>query len=316
MERTYANLNHAEANLYRLSELDFLWSNLPNILTHATINLPGDDLRRRRLQLIYDRCYQQPGSIRECERSAIVAAYQGANEAARKEQLRVRGFRNVILATAVIAALLAAGVIALTAFNDTKSWLPLCFAPPNKVVCATTEATRIPEESVTEAVKRTVGAWDTAVIEFVGLLGATISATAALRNMRASADPYSLSVAVAVLKLPTGALTAFLGLLLIRAGFVPGLSDLDSSAQIIAWAIVLGSAQQLFTRFVDAQASTVLGRAAASLGELYPHQQTPSTARIPVYESRQVDITDGRPTPPFTPEAPALQKRRRRKPPA
>jgi hypothetical protein len=58
--------------------------------------------------------------------------------------------------------------------------------------------------------------------------------------------------------LPTGALTAFLGLLLIKAGFVPGLSALDSSAQIVAWAIVFGYAQELFTSLVDRQALTVL----------------------------------------------------------
>jgi hypothetical protein len=43
-----------------------------------------------------------------------------------------------------------------------------------------------------------------------------------------------------------------------RGGFVPGLSALDTSAQIIAWAIVFGYSQQLLTRFVDQQANTVL----------------------------------------------------------
>jgi hypothetical protein len=65
-------------------------------------------------------------------------------------------------------------------------------------------------------------------------------------------------VALALLKLPTGALTAVLGLLLMSGEFVPGLTSLDSSAQIIAWAIVLGYAQQIFTRFVDNQGQAVL----------------------------------------------------------
>jgi hypothetical protein len=43
-----------------------------------------------------------------------------------------------------------------------------------------------------------------------------------------------------------------------RGGFVPGLSALDSSAQIIAWALVFGYAQQLLTRLVDSRAQTVL----------------------------------------------------------
>lgn len=65
---------------------------------------------------------------------------------------------------------------------------------------------------------------------------------------------------MAALKLPTGAITALLGLLLMRGQFVPGLSALDTSAQIIAWALVFGYAQQLFTRLVDQQAHTVLDR--------------------------------------------------------
>ncbi|MFD0489828.1 hypothetical protein ACFQ0O_25485 [Saccharopolyspora spinosporotrichia] len=63
---------------------------------------------------------------------------------------------------------------------------------------------------------------------------------------------------MAVLKLPTGALTAVLGLLLMRGEFVPGLTALDTSAQIVAWAIIFGAAQQLFTRFVDERGNAVM----------------------------------------------------------
>lgn len=65
-------------------------------------------------------------------------------------------------------------------------------------------------------------------------------------------------MALAALKLPTGAVTALLGLLLMRGQFVPGLSALDTSAQILAWGLVFGYAQQLFTRLVDQQGQTVL----------------------------------------------------------
>jgi hypothetical protein len=46
-----------------------------------------------------------------------------------------------------------------------------------------------------------------------------------------------------------------------RGEFVPGLSALDSSAQILAWAIIFGYAQQLLTQLVDRQANTVLDNA-------------------------------------------------------
>jgi hypothetical protein len=54
---------------------------------------------------------------------------------------------------------------------------------------------------------------------------------------------------------------------LMRADFVPGLSALDSPAQIIGWAVVFGYAQQLFTRFVDQRAETVLNTAGAAHSE-------------------------------------------------
>ena len=86
-----------------------------------------------------------------------------------------------------------------------------------------------------------------------------MAAAAAIRGIRGSSEPYGLPVALAALKLPTGAVTAFLGLVLMRGQFVPGLSALDTPAQILAWALVFGYAQQLFTRLVDQQAHTVLG---------------------------------------------------------
>jgi hypothetical protein len=67
-----------------------------------------------------------------------------------------------------------------------------------------------------------------------------------------------LPVSLAALKLPTGAITAFLGLLLIRGEFIPGLTALDTSAQVLAWALIFGYAQQLFTRLVDQQGQAVL----------------------------------------------------------
>jgi hypothetical protein len=111
--------------------------------------------------------------------------------------------------------------------------------------------------AVDDAIRRAASRWDIALVEFIGLLGATV----ALRQSRGTTDPYSLPAALAMLKVCTGALTAFLGLVLVRAAFIPGLSALDSSAQIIAWAVVLGYAQQLFTRAVDQQAQNIVSEA-------------------------------------------------------
>ena len=49
-----------------------------------------------------------------------------------------------------------------------------------------------------------------------GAHGVPVAATAALHGIRGSSERYGLPVALAVLKLPTGAVTAFLGLLLVE----------------------------------------------------------------------------------------------------
>jgi hypothetical protein len=67
---------------------------------------------------------------------------------------------------------------------------------------------------------------------------------AAIRRIKGSSERYGLPVALAALKLPSGAITAFLGgLLFMRGQFVPCLSTLDTSAQILARALVFGYAQ-------------------------------------------------------------------------
>ena len=88
----------------------------------------------------------------------------------------------------------------------------------------------------------TVNPADLLVIGLVGLTAAAVAAAAAIRGIKGSSERYGLPVALAALKLPTGAITAILGLLLIRGQFVPGLSALDTPGQIVAWALLFGYA--------------------------------------------------------------------------
>jgi hypothetical protein len=227
----------------------------------------------------------EPSRLTESDRQAVISAVRAASSESRWKVTRLRSFRNVIVVAALMLLLVTVGTVVF-AFQR-PSDLPLCFTPAN-VVC-TTSTTEVPaadrptptgQESVagqaaTDQIMRdTASGWDVAVVMLVGLIAAAVAAAAAVRNVRGTSTPYSLPVALAVLKLPTGALTALLGLLLMRGGFVPGLSALDSSAQIVAWALVFGYAQQLLTRLVDDQAQTVLDRTGGNAGSL----ATPPTA--------------------------------------
>jgi hypothetical protein len=270
IERTASNCEAAEADLLRLAPLWYLRGQMPSFLVAVRRHLTADDPRRVRLEELARSARTQDLQIHD--RDAIVTAVRGATSAGRREVTRVRSFRNVLYVAALMLSVVAV-VMALIGKSDPNA-LPICFAPDTKIVCPTAEnplpatadgsaasggqPTAAEQRDIDDVTRETTSPWDIFIVELVGLIAASVAAAAALRNIRGTSTPYSLPVALALLKLPTGALTALLGLLLMRGNFVPGLSALDSSAQIIAWAIVFGYAQQLLTRLVDQQAHTVL----------------------------------------------------------
>jgi hypothetical protein len=251
--RVLTNIHAAEADLLRLAPTDYLLGQLSTLQAYVREHLPARDPRRAQLEAIV-RSAAEDG-LPQPHRGAVIAAAREANAEARREVTRVRSFRNVLLVTFVILTIAAIGVAVLGVVEPTA--VPLCFQPDGKVVCPTGESVA-GDDDVDAVIARTVSGWDLALVELIGLLAAAVAAAFALRGIRGTTTPYGLPVALALLKLPTGALTAVLGLLLMRGQFVPGLSALDSSAQVLAWAIVFGYAQQLFTGLVDTQAQAVL----------------------------------------------------------
>ena len=284
MERAISNLDAAEANLLQLAPPAYLLGQMPSLLNQVQRHLMPSDPRRQQVERVarrlgVDDTDRSTGRNGESsaedqrkvvveERGTLVGAIRAASSAALREQLRVRSFTKVVIMTAVVMSLLAVAIALLGARSP--STVPLCFQPERGgqtvVVCPTAQspllqtgpATGPTQPDVDDVVRQTAGHGDLFVIELIGLIAASVAAAAAIRGIRGSSEPYALPVALAMLKLPTGAVTAFLGLLLMRGQFVPGLSALDTSAQILAWALVFGYAQQLFTRLVDQQAHSVL----------------------------------------------------------
>jgi len=265
VERVTSHLNAVDAHLLRLAPDSYLFGQLPGLLERVRKCMPKDDLRRIRLQEIVQR---RETHLTERDRDLIVAARHEAAVEARHEVTRLRSFKRVLHVT---AAGLAIGVLAIALFAFLwPDKVPMCFNPDGSIVCTTSttpvgQANTVDPSQIDAAMRSAASGWDVAVVLGVGLLAAALAAAASLRGIRGTSTPFSLPVALALLKLPTGAMTAMLGLVLMRGEFIPGLSALDSPGQIVSWAVVLGYSQQLLTRFVDQQAQTVLddvGRAA------------------------------------------------------
>ncbi len=259
--RVASNLHAAEADLLRRAPLDYLCGELPSLEAHVRRHLPADDPRRIRVDDLARRVRDEPGGLAGRDRESLIAAARAASSAAEREQQRIRNFRTVLAAATVLLFVIASLVGLLGALRP--AMVALCFQPQMErvIVCPTGQSTlpdpNDPERDVDDAVRGTVTAWDVPLIEIVGLVAAGVTGAAALRHLRGSSTPFGVPVALIVLKLPTGALTAVLGLMLMRGGFVPGLTALDTTPQILAWAVVFGASQQLFTGLVDRQAQHV-----------------------------------------------------------
>jgi hypothetical protein len=281
IERATGHLDAVECDLLRLGGHEFRCGQMPSVLAHVRRHLEHEDPRRQAVERLAPGvgkakpkgCDAKPKGCdakpKGCDGERVIAAVHAASSKARREVRQIRSFRNTLYATA-LALTVVSVAIAVVAWAHPSS-VPLCFspgAPGAKVVCPTDERPIAPAGAagtaaasatdVDEIMRETANAGDVALIELLGVMAAALAAAVALRNIRGTSSPYSLPIALAVLKLPTGALTAFLAMLLMRGEFVPGLSALDSSAQILAWAVIFGYAQQIFTQLVDRQAHTVL----------------------------------------------------------
>jgi hypothetical protein len=143
------------------------------------------------------------------------------------------------------------GITMIAVWNK-PSILPLCFPAnggnPDSLLLNCPTGKNVATESP----------GDILVVGMLGLLGGALAATMSIRNLRGTSSPYDVPVALAFLKVPLGAFTAILGLVAIQGEFIPGLSALDSQQQILAYALLLGFAQQVFTHSLDVRAQSLL----------------------------------------------------------
>jgi hypothetical protein len=288
-EGAFAKLHAAQVTLVNLYSEEDIEANVPAVLERLQKCLPETDQRLLKAKAALDPALNSTGdrlagNHRQNGRSngRHVARNHRANRdrtgdtlAQRRAVLRdamqvgydaqdelyaqVRNFRNILSTGTVLLTLLVMAVCIVGALRPGA--IPLCFQPSNTAgtfPLPTTGGESFVCPSTTGYAARPTGG-DVSVVALMGLLGGALSATFTIQKLRGTSTPYGVPVALSVLKLPAGALTAITGLVLLYGKFIPGLSELDSQGQILAYAIVLGIAQHLVTRFVDQRAEDVLG---------------------------------------------------------
>ncbi|RST06427.1 hypothetical protein E2C00_01675 [Streptomyces sp. WAC05374] len=246
--------------MLRIASLDEVTAMMPGLVAYIREHLPVSDERRVQVEEIA-LAIRSGSALHEVQREVVVDAVAVARHSHLRENLRVRSFTYVVygMSVALSVIVVVLGVLGAMA----PETVPLCFRPEKiGVVCPTesdmSEGSRDPDGDIDDLYATVASSWDYPVVLFIGIVAAAVAAATSLRRIKGTSTPYNVPVALALLKLPTGALTAVLGLLLMRGEFVPGLQALDSSAQIVAWAVIFGYSQQLFTKLVDNQAQSVL----------------------------------------------------------
>ncbi|MGP4019721.1 hypothetical protein [Saccharopolyspora sp. 5N708] len=292
VDSALAHIHAAHVLVLRMVSLEDLHGMLPDLLMLIEENLPSEDRRRLSVERIFRT--SEGGRLTQSQRQTVIDAVREAYRAQQREIVRERSFSQLVWCWAVGLLCVAVTIAIVTAIDRTL--LPICFGPtPNVrsaalvvqpplrpiVVCPLGEG-RFAENGNLDQSFEAAASWgDYVVVEAVGFLAAAVTAAATLHQLRGSPTASNVPLALACLKLPAGALTAVLGLLLMRGDFVPGLTSLDSSAQIIGWAVIFGAAQHLFTKVVDARGREVMepGPQPAVTPEAPPAKQKPLYGR-------------------------------------
>ncbi|MFI7701985.1 hypothetical protein [Nonomuraea sp. NPDC049480] len=255
---------------------------LPIVLPTIREHLSTADDGRISIEKIAERAARESSELTTDDLVTTVEVVSAAQETAIREKVRALNFLRIVrIMTASLFALALALIIVTAIFAEA---VPLCFTPPSlgglkfNIVCPTNTQQEIEKNELEQKIRETASWGDYIVVEIAGLLAAGLAATTRLRKIKGTSTAFPVPVALAILKLPTGALTAVLGLLLMRGWFIPGLSALDTSAQIVAWAIIFGYSQELFTKFVDRQGQVVL-EGVHDPGE--PSSQEKKVAHVP-----------------------------------
>ncbi|GAA2122230.1 hypothetical protein GCM10009759_72590 [Kitasatospora saccharophila] len=246
-EHTWTSIHAAEILLFQISidgnGFHRRAATIPNLLRY----LGPSFQHREKIEEICARSMDAEAPPSPQEREALLGALIEAYRNRDREFVRIRNITITLFVSTFLTFVLAAA-LPLLLWSGLLAPLDLCFAPTGGPVCA----------SGVHGLTQVGSIKDVVLIEACGILGATLTALLSLHEWRGTVTPYKIQLASASLKIPSGALSAVIGITMIRAGFIPGLTDLDSSTQILAWAIVFGASQHLITRLVDNRIRDVL----------------------------------------------------------
>lgn len=264
----YRNLHAARIQLVDILDEHELRAEIPFAVARARATLPPGDARN----VSFDKLKSVP-ALRAHLRRLMDDCYEVLDD----KYAQLRSFRNILLLTTALVAGLVMLTIGVVSRNP--EWLPFCF--PNETAGATGAAADAGLNCPTAEATRAASGGDVVIVALLGSLGGSLAAALSIRNLRGTSTPYDVPVALALLKVPLGALTAILALVAIRGEFVPGLSNLDSQGQILAYALLFGFGQQALSRLLDQRGQMLLEDLPGGTNVDVARSEARATLRVP-----------------------------------
>jgi hypothetical protein len=267
VETAYRHMHAAEVQIIDLYTDRELEAEIPAAVARAQTALHREDVRQWTVD-----------GLRACTPSQLRPELRRINTdsyaAMDAQHGQLRSFRNIVLLAALLVVVLVVATVLVV--SQWPRAMPLCFP---------FERNSVPIEGAFNCPTRTrtggPTGGDVLVVALLGLLGGALAAAISIRNLKGTTTPYDVPVALSLLKVPLGAFTAILALVAVRAEFVPGLSTLDSQEQILAYALLFGFGQQVFTRLLDQRAQTLLNHLPSKDAADEPPRPPPVTATVP-----------------------------------
>ncbi|XUL89073.1 hypothetical protein ACQ86D_22550 [Streptomyces galilaeus] len=174
---------------------------------------------------------------------AIADLMEAAYAVQEERAVRSRNFRNRLIRTGGTLTLLLAGTLVVAWFN--AGAIPVCTGSDGDGTHTCLDAAGS-------------GFRDVGLVMLLGMLGAAAHVVGRLQKMGGSWNPYNLPFYQELIKLPIGALTAVMGLLLVGTKWLPVIEPPRSWHDVAAYAVAFGVAQITITYNIDQRAEKLL----------------------------------------------------------
>jgi hypothetical protein len=261
LEGTWCHIHNADVALIEALNPDQLKARCPQILALAETylqrgNPPTDEPPLAAFKKWYGENPNPCGTeMNSCQKHHLATLLQESYERVANEYYRLRRFQGAVIVTTILVLALVGALI--TVGSGAPQVIPMCF--PDLTAPVLQAAADVTPACPTGTHGTPMSA-DVATVALFGLLGAAlVGVRLVVRRSVPSAVPMATTRWFqALLKAATGMLTAILGLLFLRAGIIPGFTQIDTQSQILVYAIVFGASQELITRFVDRRSNDLL----------------------------------------------------------